>query len=389
MKIINYFGYLRPGGGPSGYLYNLNSAIEKSGSKKVIVLCDSIGDVRTVKGEGVQKHKLFASMFFLFKTLLRQFKPISFELRNKLKSFDSDDVLVFHSIPDVTKYRATKTVNNKYLLMIHSPKEPNLETFDLVKNTYGDNVFIRLAQRLVKHEEYNAIKNARAINIPAEGAMDAYYKKDKRMKELLLSKKINKVVSGVPFVEPTVHKNIVRKELSLPENKRIVGYFGRYNEDKGFDRYLKYIDAFNKDNDLFFISAGAGSLKSTTEHENYLDLGWRTDVINLINACDFVVVPNKISYFDLIILEALSLGKEVITSNIGGAKGLVSGSVQYVNLSDNIEKEINELSVILRGEIRRSEEIKSIYNKHYSMDAFLLEYESLSIKLSKENLNEN
>ncbi|MCL1040918.1 glycosyltransferase [Shewanella marisflavi] len=389
MKVINYFGYLRPGGGPSGYLYNLNSAIEKNGSKKVIVLCDSIGDVRTVKNGAVQKYKLFASVFFLFKTILRQFRPMSVELRNKLKSFDSDDILVFHSVPDVTKYRATRKINNKYLLMIHSPKEPNLETFDLVKNTYGNNIFIRLAQRLVKHEEFNAIKNAHAINIPAEGAMDAYYREDERMRELLLSKKINKVVSGVPNVEPTVHKKIVRKELSLPENKRIVGYFGRYNEDKGYDRYLKYTDAFSKDDDLFFISAGAGSLKPVTTNRNYLDLGWRTDAINLINACDFILVPNKISYFDLIILEALSLGKEVITTNVGGAKGLVRDSVQYVNLSGDIENEIHELSVILRGEIRCSEEIKSIYNKNYSMDAFLLEYESLSIKLSKEILNED
>lgn len=56
------------------------------------------------------------------------------------------------------------------------------------------------------------------------------------------------------------------------------------------------------------------------EHERWIEVGWTNDPHSIIAASDVFVLPNKETYFDLIMLEVLSLGKLIVASNTGGNK---------------------------------------------------------------------
>lgn len=55
-------------------------------------------------------------------------------------------------------------------------------------------------------------------------------------------------------------------------------------------------------------------------HEKWIEAGWVDDPYSIINASDIFVLPNRETYFDLILLEVMSLGKPVLLPYNGGNK---------------------------------------------------------------------
>ena len=54
--------------------------------------------------------------------------------------------------------------------------------------------------------------------------------------------------------------------------------------------------------------------------DHWIEVGWTNDPHSLIAASDVFVLPNHETYFDLILLEVLSLGVPVVMSRTGGNK---------------------------------------------------------------------
>ena len=94
---------------------------------------------------------------------------------------------------------------------------------------------------------------------------------------------------------------------------------------------------FEKDN-VEFVIAGKIESDDYPKNERWHELGYISDAQNLMNASDVIVIPNRNTYFDLVILEALSLGKIVITSNTGGNID-ISKDTDALVLFDNYEDE--------------------------------------------------
>ena len=69
----------------------------------------------------------------------------------------------------------------------------------------------------------------------------------------------------------------------------------------------------------FFIIGNRDSLPAMN-NTRWIETGWTDDPQRFISASDLVVIPNRHSYFDLSVLETLSLGKPMLLSNTGGNK---------------------------------------------------------------------
>jgi glycosyltransferase involved in cell wall biosynthesis len=54
------------------------------------------------------------------------------------------------------------------------------------------------------------------------------------------------------------------------------------------------------------------------EHPRWIQTGWTLEPQDFLNAANLVVVPNRETYFDLNVLQALALGKPVLLSQAGG-----------------------------------------------------------------------
>jgi glycosyltransferase involved in cell wall biosynthesis len=52
------------------------------------------------------------------------------------------------------------------------------------------------------------------------------------------------------------------------------------------------------------------------------NLGWRSDIHDLVNAVDLVVIPNRSTYFDLLPLEVSAVGRCIVSTLTGGNRQL-------------------------------------------------------------------
>ena len=131
----------------------------------------------------------------------------------------------------------------------------------------------------------------------------------------------------------------------VPENGFVISYVGRHNTVKGYD-LLKEIasDFFNREEEAWVISAGLESPFKRLEHLRWKEIGFTNDPHSLISASDVFVLPNRVTYFDIVMLEILALGKIVVASKTGGNRYFDKMGVEGVLLYDTKEEAIKQLS---------------------------------------------
>jgi len=132
---------------------------------------------------------------------------------------------------------------------------------------------------------------------------------------------------------------------------------------------------------MHFFSAGAGEIQEA--ESNVFNLGWRKDIAEIISAMDLIIVPNTVTYFDLLPIESLMLGTPVAVSAVGGNKWLLKevndNSVQELKLyaeGDNLKCIIG--SLVRRVEFRNS----NLYN-FFNDCAFINAHENLLPKIEE------
>jgi glycosyltransferase involved in cell wall biosynthesis len=170
-----------------------------------------------------------------------------------------------------------------------------------------------------------------------------------------------------------------RKKLNIPETAVMAVYIGRYHPHKGFDILMQAVELAQKkiDKEFYLVCAG-GRDAGQKKIKNVLHIGYTNDVGGLLNASDFMINSNKYSFFDLSILEALSLSKPILLTDAGGNKEIkrLIPEIEMVktnalDLADGIIKMINKNLNADTGAISEK------YKKHFSPSAFVENHEKL------------
>jgi len=102
----------------------------------------------------------------------------------------------------------------------------------------------------------------------------------------------------------------------------------RLNKQKGLPYLLQ---AATQVPNARFILAGEGAERSALEAQSHalgltervVFLGHRSDMPDLLNACDLVVLPSLFEGLPLVVLEALSVSKPVVATRVGGTPEVV------------------------------------------------------------------
>jgi glycosyltransferase involved in cell wall biosynthesis len=134
-----------------------------------------------------------------------------------------------------------------------------------------------------------------------------------------------------------VDKAQVRRELGIPAEARVLGFFCRLRSDRNPLAILRIMRQFLQSRPLhdpvYLLVAGDGKLAPHFEavfrqdpllaaHGRYL--GFRTDVPSLIKASDLTVSTSLHEGFGLRVLESLLLGRPCITYAAGGIPEVMS-----------------------------------------------------------------
>lgn len=178
------------------------------------------------------------------------------------------------------------------------------------------------------------------------------------------------VWEGVDVAEfmPSSGGNEVRRELGIPLTSLIVGSISRFDNGKGHEDFLRAAESVLKEApDTVFLIVGGGdeSIKAELIHlvqslgieDRVIFAGWRTDVVNILNAIDvFVHCPNTwLEGMGIATLEAISCGKPVvITNNWGLADTTVDGYNGFVVPIGDYRRLADKIILLLKdNELRR------------------------------------
>lgn len=404
-QVLHIFPGIWAGGGPAGYAYNLKEALKSYGSDAPIVIMSpslSLYKSPTAKMENENREPRWSQ----FKCKLKESAPriygiivtlIGYSRFRKLlnlftepqvSEMKSSQVLVFHEWRLAYAYlgKIGRQKGQRIFLMPHSPVEWTREYVESLKYYYGTHVLWEFVYRFYIQKETVTWQACDGIIVPSRYSLEAYF-----------NGRLDKYIGSIPVIEiPTGIKELVafrspwetRRIWGISPEARVCGFFGRRHPHKGYDIFCQIAHlAFHLGHNLTFVSAGDGPLP-WPNLPNFLHLGYLSgdEIANAISACDIVIVPNRVNYFDLIILEAMCLGKPVVTTKVGGAKHILSPGVFLVDLSESIADELeswlfnhlasNQDTLSAAGRANRL-----VYEKQFSAKAFGERHRKLALDL--------
>ncbi len=152
--------------------------------------------------------------------------------------------------------------------------------------------------------------------------------------------KVDIVFNGIdPEAYPAgglAERTEARGALGVRDHAFVVTYFGRLDREKGVDVLLKAWRQLHLDPKRSRLLV-VGSSTVTDNPQEYPDelkalatedvefLGARRDVVTPLHAADVVVVPSLLEPFGRVVIEALSTGRPVLASRVGGIPEILAG----------------------------------------------------------------
>lgn len=368
--VIFFSGALKPTGGPSGYLFNLNNGIAEHEIKNIkMVGYSDVNDTCADFGKNDIAFRILyansiAKAIMRLPVKLKQFSTMWFHLSRA-------KIVHFHYSPDFVKISPRLKKGTLKIFTSHSP-EPLFS--ELEKQLVSNGVTNTMVSKLVaeqKEIDTRAFQEADRVVFPCIGAVECY-------SEFLNSidfdySKIDTVLTGTAPAFGDQNGERFRISHNIPRRSKLVLYLGRKTKIKGFDIFISVANSLREHSDIVFLCAGVGEI-NVDHADNILDLGWVSDPGTLLNACDFVIAPNRATYFDIGILQALAAGKIVLSSATGGNKLFLEETDSDIYLTINNDP-LEYRNYIVSLKKLSSERNRALYVKHFSNGAFARNYQ--------------
>lgn len=175
----------------------------------------------------------------------------------------------------------------------------------------------------------------------------------------VLSNKVDRNSFNIPL--PENEKNDLKNKFKIPNNDNVILFSGRLNKEKGIIELLKSFNNLKRDDTTLLIVGSyyfKGNVKTKFEQElqnlsnnkvRFTGFVEYSEIPKLYKLADIVVLPSV--WEDpapLTVIEALTAGRPLITTNSGGIPEYVNDTFSIVlnkedNLISDLEKSINRL----------------------------------------------
>lgn len=195
-----------------------------------------------------------------------------------------------------------------------------------------------------------------------------------------VKEKVIKIYNPIDFenIRISVDKDELKKHLRISKDSKIIGIFSRLEKWKGHELLIKvFSKLICSYNNLILIVCGEGSefdsLKKLSYKLNISDKiifrGFVENVYDYMNMCDIIVNPSiKPEPFGRVIVEAMALGKIVVSTNFGGPKEVVEDGKNGFLVEPSLESLLNTISKILEGNFNEQEIKINAKNKALEYD---------------------
>lgn len=342
---------LKPCGGPYGYNYNLKNGLDKNYSEfKIEYINNELEKANKYSNKIINALYKKVSFFSCYKSEI---------MNNKLEEYDC---IHFHTSKHLFKARKLlKDYKGKVLFTSHSPmllsEEMNQDASLLSRIVF---FWFYLSLRRVDNYAFN---RADYLVFPCEDAEEPYgtWRKFEDIKKRKIFKYIP---TGIIDVRNKIQigKDEYRKKYNIPERAFVISYVGRHNKVKGYEllkEFAKIIIPKNKN--IYFLIGGKEEPIKGLNNRQWIEVGFTKDPYSLINASDIFILPNVQTYFDLVMLEVISIGKPVLASFTGGNKYFL----KFNNIGIRLFKNIDDMVKISEEFIEMSNnDLRDLGNKN-------------------------
>lgn len=185
--------------------------------------------------------------------------------------------------------------------------------------------------------------------------------------------------------------NLFREISTIKQYKEdgyfLVGNIGRLSKQKGMDCFIKAIPRILRENNKvkFFIIGTGEEEENLRNFINELELkndvfllGYRNDIQNTMKNLDLIVLSSLWEGLPLIPIEAFSVKRTIVATDVGGTKEVVKNGVNGVVVKKNNDYElaIGILDIVNNKEKREVLENNAYttYNDKFSYDEFKRKY---------------
>lgn len=158
--------------------------------------------------------------------------------------------------------------------------------------------------------------------------------------EFVFSKYVRK---NTQVIENVVLKDRVLRGAEEKNNKKYdIGFFGRLTEQKDPLRFLKIVKQISdKIPSVSVLMVGKSDGTLNKEIQNYIDenklnvsvIGFQQNPYKYMKSCKIIIMPSKWEGFGLTAVEAMILGKPVLSTDVGGLKDVQrdTGNICHTN----------------------------------------------------------
>lgn len=297
-----------------------------------------------------------------------------------------------HTIGDLLKarnYLVDREVDGvKLILTSHVPESAALEYYHgKLEEGYSEQKARRILDSWAELEQ-EAYQNADILIFPSEEAMEPARAYIPNFDQITKDKDIRYVATGAKAIVPRITKEQAKKKYHI-EGKRVIGYLGRHNSIKGYDILKKAAEKILATHpDVVFLIGGVqGKEFKPLSNSRWIECG-RVDPAEFLPALDIFALPNRMTYYDLVLIEVMSVGLPVVASYTGGNKSvqkIVPQIRTYEGNEAELAKALQQMLDMSEKELKRvGRQIQQGYQKYFTLEKFAERYADTICKIYED-----
>lgn len=371
VAVVHGSTWSRTAGGPSGYLWHLREGVwETEGATYRAGLAIAFYSKGGTPGSNGRSTSLPHGSGAIH--WMRSYGAYMVPRYSWMREADlrRSDLIHFHSTSDLARFGLAGKIPHRALvaLTVHCPEAPAAELRYVAPNAPG------WARRLAGWTDLWAVRRADAIVAPSAEALDPLMSWVPAADRVLATKRVVFAETGIVAGAPAKRD---ARNRSTGTRRPVMGFMGRHNEVKGYDLFCEAVRrAWASGSDIRVVVAGSLGGQGAPVDDRWCELGI-VDPATFFERIDVLVLPNRATFFDLVLLEAMAAGVAVIASDTGGNR-TVAARAPGVRLFSPVCAEALEDALVKcwagDGHSRDGERNRRVYEEHYTHRHFAMRY---------------
>lgn len=209
-------------------------------------------------------------------------------------------------------------------------------------------------------------------------------------------KVIHNAVDTNEFIITKTRSELIN-ELDIPDDKYIIGYFGRLDyKEKGVDILLNsFLNLSKVNKDLFLLLVGNGVDENkirefiTQNKLNAKVINSQEDIYNYYQLLDMFVLPSRIEPFGIVTIEAGIMKIPFVGSRVDGIAELIENETDGLLFeSGNADDLVSKILKIYNDKKYAYQLAENLYSKvldSFTVQKIIPKYENIYIKLLNDN----